>query len=203
MTQVFAEDGTMVPVTVVQAGPCRVVQVKNIECDGYNAVQLGYEEKKKNVNKPLAGHFKKAGVAPQRILREVRLQEATDLKQGDTVGVDIFSEIKRVDVTGITKGKGFQGGIKRHHFSRGPGSHGSKNVRRPGSIGCSATPSRVIKGMKMAGHMGNDQRTVKNLEVVQVDSENNLLLVRGAIPGPTGGHVIVRRTNVYKGSQPK
>ncbi len=198
MTQIFMEDGRLVPVTVLRAGPCQVVQVKTEDSDGYHAVQLGFEDKPRNTTKPLLGHYKKAGVAPKRILREVRLREAGDLKPGDSVGVDIFSEIKRVDVTGITKGKGFQGTIKRHHHSRGPASHGSKNVRRPGSIGASATPSRVVKGVRMAGHMGHAKRTVKNIEVVQVDTENNLLLVKGPVPGPNGTHVIVRKTNVLK-----
>ncbi len=201
MTQIFAEDGKIVPVTVLQAGPCEVVQVKSEDTDKYCAVQLGFEDKKRNVSKPLAGHFKKAGVDAKRVLREVRLDDVGDLKVGDRVGVEIFKEIERVDVSGITKGKGFQGQIRRHNFARGPGSHGSKNVRRSGSIGCSATPARVFKNTKMAGQMGNVTRTIKNLEVVEVDAENNLLLVKGSVPGPNGGHVIVRRTNIIKKSQ--
>ncbi len=198
MTQIFTEDGRLVPVTVLRAGPCRVVQVKTEKNDGYYAVQLGFEDKPRNTTKPLLGHYKKAGVPPKRILREVRTGEAGGLKPGDNVGVDIFNEVKRVDVTGITKGKGFQGTIKRHHNSRGPASHGSKNVRRPGSIGASATPSRVMKGVLMAGHMGHAKRTVRNIEVVQIDVESNLMLVKGSVPGPNGTHVIVRKTNVLK-----
>ena len=201
MTQIFAEDGRLVPVTVLQAGPCEIVQIKSEETDKYCAVQLGFGEKKRNVSKPLEGHFKKAGVDAKRVLREVRLDDSGELKVGDKVGAEIFSEIKRVDISGITKGKGFQGPIKRHNFGRGPAGHGSKNVRRSGSIGCSASPARVFKNMKMAGQMGNVKRTIKNLEVIEVDAENNLLLVKGSVPGPNGGHVIVRRTNILKKSQ--
>ena len=202
MTQIFAEDGKIVPVTVLQAGPCEIVQVKTQDTDKYCAVQIGFGDKKRNVSKPLTGHFKKAGVEAKRVLREVRLEDTGELKTGDRVGVEIFNETKRVDVSGITKGKGFQGQIKRHNFSRGPAGHGSKNVRRSGSIGCSASPARVFKNMKMAGQMGNVKRTIRNLEVIEIDAENNLLLVKGSIPGPNGGHVIVRRTNIIKKSQP-
>ncbi len=203
MTQIFAEDGRLVPVTVLQAGPCSIVQVKDEESDKYCAVQIGFDDKRGKVTKPLAGHFKKAGVTPKRLLREVRLEEVGDTKPGDSITVEIFNEVKRVDVTGITKGKGFQGGVKRHNFACGPHSHGCRNVRRPGSIGCSATPARVLKGTKMPGHMGHVKRTVKNLEVIDIDAENNLLLVRGSVPGPNGSNVIVRKTNVYKKAQTK
>jgi large subunit ribosomal protein L3 len=202
MTQIFLEDGRLVPVTVLIAGPCSVVQVKTAKDDGYDAVQLGFEDKKRRVSKPLAGHFKKSGVAPKRILREVRLNAASNLKAGDSVDVKIFDAVKRVDVIGISKGKGFQGTIKRHHFTRGPASHGSMNVRQPGSIGASADPSRVMKGMRMGGHMGHMRTTVKNLEVVHIDPENNLLLVKGSVPGPNGSHVMVRKTRMRKKAKP-
>lgn len=198
MTQVFTDEGMLVPVTVVQTGPCAVVQVKTVENDGYQAVQLGFEEKRKRVKKPAKGHFDKHGLKPNRVLREVRVEGECGLKPGDTIGADIFEGTKLVHVTGISKGKGFQGTIKRHHFTRGPASHGSMNVRQPGSIGSSAFPSRVFKGMRMGGHMGNDRRTVKNIEVIKVDKESNLLLLKGSVPGPAGGHLIIRKADVRK-----
>jgi len=198
MTQIFTDEGRLVPVTVVYAGPCSVVQVKDAENDGYHAVQLGFEEKRKNVSKPLAGHFKKGGVKPMRVLREVRVEGKCDLKPGDTVGADIFEGVRFVHVTGITKGKGFQGMVKRHHKTRGPESHGSMNVRAPGSIGSSAFPSRVFKGHRMTGHMGHVRRTVKNLEVVKIDKESNLILLKGSVPGPAGGHLLIRKAKEKK-----
>ncbi|RKY29305.1 MAG: 50S ribosomal protein L3 [Planctomycetota bacterium] len=203
MTQVFTEEGKLVPVTVVQTGPCSVIQVKTVQSDKYRAVQLGFEEKGKNVSKPLKGHFEKHGVKPCRVLREVRLRGESDLKPGDVVGVDIFEDTKLVHVTGITKGKGFQGTIKRHGFTRGPAGHGSKNVRAPGSIGQSAWPSRVFKGMRMAGHMGHARRTVRNIEIVKVDKESNLLLLKGSVPGPDGGHLIIRKAATRKKAEAK
>ena len=197
MTQLFAEDGTVTPVTVIKAGPCIVVQKKTVNTDGYNAVQLGFVEEKppRRVNKPTEGHFKRAGVPPTRVLREVRVEasdEATSV--GDKVLVDIFNENDLVDVIGKSKGRGFAGFIKRHGFAGGRASHGSMFHRAPGSIGASAYPSRVIKGTRMAGHMGNERKTLKNLRVVAVDTENNLLMIRGAVPGPNGAYVLIKKT---------
>jgi large subunit ribosomal protein L3 len=196
MTQVFEEDGTVTPVTVIKAGPCVVVQKKTVSTDGYNAVQLGLVEEKppRRVNKPLEGHFKRAGVPPTRVLREVRIDESDEgTKVGDKVLVDIFAENDLVDVVGRSKGRGFAGFVKRHGFGGGRATHGSMFHRAPGSIGASAFPSRVIKGTRMAGHMGNERKTIKNLRVVAVDIENNLLLVRGAVPGPNGAYVLIKK----------
>jgi len=195
MTQLLNGDGTVVPVTVIQAGPCVVVQKKTVQTDGYDAVQLGFVEfiKPKNVNKPQAGHFKKSNTAPARILRET--QSIGDAPNpGDTIKVDIFNDLQSVDIIGTSKGRGFAGFVKRHHFRGGRASHGSMFHRAPGSIGSSAFPSRVWKGMRMAGHMGNQRVTVRNIQVVRVDQENNLLYVRGAVPGPNGGYVLVEKT---------
>lgn len=200
MTQLFAEDGTVTPVTVIKAGPCVVVQTKSATgSDGYNAVQLGFVEEKpvrlKNVTKPLRGHFEKTGggLPPTRILRELRLADAPEASVGDQVKADIFADGDKIDVVGKSKGRGFAGTIKRHRFNRGPESHGSMNVRAPGSIGQSAYPSRVIKGTRSSGHMGDARVTVQNLTVAKVDVENNILMVRGAVPGPNGGLVIVKK----------
>jgi large subunit ribosomal protein L3 len=192
MTQIFTDEGRLVPVTVVHAGPCAVVQVKDAEKDGYQAVQLGFEEKRKN------GHYEKGGVKPMRVLSEVRFEGKCELKPGDTVGAGIFEGVKFVNVTGITKGKGFQGMVKRHHKTRGPESHGSMNVRQPGSIGSSAFPSRVFKGHRMTGHMGHTRCTVKNLEVVKIDKESNIILLKGSVPGPSGGHLLIRKAGIRK-----
>ena len=193
MTQVWAEDDNVVPVTVIQAGPCTISQVKTKATDGYEAVQIGFGEiKPKRVNKPLAGHFKAKGVEPMRYLREVRVEDASEYKTGDQVTVEIFADSKAVDVTGTSKGKGFQGTIKRWNFHRGPMTHGSRNQRRPGSIGQCAYPARVRKGLHMAGHMGNERVTVKNLKLGRVDAEQNLLLVKGAVPGGKNALVQVR-----------
>ncbi|MEW6126499.1 MAG: 50S ribosomal protein L3 [Acidobacteriota bacterium] len=198
MTQVFAEDGTVTPVTVLKAGPCVVVQKKTVNTDGYNAVQLGLVEERapKKVNKPTEGHFKKAGIPPTRILREIRVEGSEDSTNvGDKVLVaDVFNENDLVDIIGKSKGRGFAGFIKRHGFGGGRASHGSMFHRAPGGIGASAYPSRVIKGTKMAGHMGTERKTVKNLRVVAVDTENNLLLIYGAVPGPNGAYVLIRKT---------
>ncbi len=197
MTQVFSADGQVVPVTVLKAGPCVVVQRKTPTSDGYDAVQLGFMEyaKKTGVNKPSAGHLKKSGAEGVKFMREFRLEEGSngDLKAGDRVLVDEFKPKEKVDVIGVSKGRGFASLIKRHNFKGGPGSHGSMFHRAPGSIGASSFPSRVFPGMKMAGHMGTARVTVRNLEIVQVDAEENVLLVKGAVPGPTGGYVMVRR----------
>ena len=193
MTQVWDEDDNVVPVTVIQAGPCTISQVKTKATDGYEAVQIGFGEiKPKRVNKPLAGHFKAQGVEPMRYLREVRVEDASEYKTGDQVTVEIFADSKAVAVTGTSKGKGFQGTIKRWNFHRGPMTHGSRNQRRPGSIGQCAYPARVRKGLHMAGHMGNERVTVKNLKLVRVDAEQNLLLVKGAVPGGKNALVQVR-----------
>jgi large subunit ribosomal protein L3 len=197
MTQVFSADGQVVPVTVLKAGPCVVVQRKTPQFDGYDAVQLGFMEyaKKTGVNKPSAGHLKKSGAEGVKFMREFRLEEGSngDLKAGDRVLVDEFKPKEKVDVIGVSKGRGFASIIKRHNFKGGPGSHGSMFHRAPGSIGASSFPSRVFPGMKMAGHMGTARVTVRNLEIVEVDTEENVLLVKGAVPGPTGGYVMVRR----------
>lgn len=181
MTQIFTEDGRMVPVTVVEAGPCCVVQIKTQEKDGYEAVKVGFVEAKKNVTKPNAGVFKKAGTAAYKIMKEFPM---SGLKVGDQVKADVFSKGDVVDVSGPSKGKGFQGVMKRHNFKGGPDSHGSMFNRAPGSIGASSFPSRVWRGQRMAGQMGNKRITVKNLSVVDVRPEQNILLIRGAIPGP-------------------
>jgi large subunit ribosomal protein L3 len=191
---VFRPDGQVVPVTVLKAGPCVVVQRKTPTTDGYDAVQLGLVEFAKKLNKPAAGHVKKAGAEGVKYLREFRLKPGMgDPKPGDKVLVDQFQLAQKVDVTGVSKGRGFAGNVKRHHFGGGDGTHGSMFHRAPGSIGSSSYPSRVYPGMRMAGHMGDDQVTVRNLEVVDIDLEDNLLLVKGAVPGPNGGYVIVRQ----------
>jgi large subunit ribosomal protein L3 len=201
MTQLFADDGTVTPVTVIKAGPCVVVQKKSAAGrDGYNAVQLGLVEEKpvklKNVNKPMRGHFEKTGggVPPTRILKEFRLEDSADATNvGDTILVDQFSDGDPIEVVGRSKGRGFAGTVKRHNFNRGPESHGSMNVRAPGSIGASAYPSRVIKGTRSSGHMGDERVTIKGLTVARVDVENNLLMVRGAVPGAQGSVVIIKK----------
>ena len=200
MTQYFREDGTVEPVTVIQAGPCVVVQAKTAARDGYEAVQLGLvEERPARVGKPMAGHYKKAGVPPTRLRREVALAPGGDpLKAGDQVLVSVFADGDRVDVIGTSRGHGFQGVVKRHHFRGGAATHGSMFHRAPGSIGASSYPSRVVKGMKAAGRMGGGQVTVRNLRVAKVDADNNLLLLRGAIPGAAGGYVIVRKAVAAK-----
>ena len=201
MTQIFAADGTVTPVTVIKAGPCVVVQKKSAAGrDGYNAVQIGLVEDKpirlKRVTKPMQGHFEKTGngVPPTRILKEIRLETESEMNVGDTILVDQFTDGDSVEVVGQSKGKGFQGTIKRHNFKRGPESHGSMNVRKPGSIGQSAYPSRVMKGVRSSGHMGDERVTVKGLTVARVDAENNLLMVRGAVPGANGSVVIVKKS---------
>ena len=192
MTQIFdQESGKVTPVTVVEAGPCPVVQVKTPETDGYTAVQLAFGAvKEKRISKPEAGHLKKAGQGPHRHLVEIR--DAEGLAVGDSVTVEAFEPGERIKVSGRSKGKGFAGTIKRHNFSRGPVSHGSHNVRKPGSIGASATPSRVFKGMRMSGHMGDERVTQRGLRVAEVDAERNLLLIAGAVPGSVGGVVEIR-----------
>jgi large subunit ribosomal protein L3 len=197
MTQVFTADGLLLPVTVVEAGPCYVLQVKTIENDGYNALQIGFApKKKKHVTKPMEGHFNKAGVAPVRFIRELRLSEPGEHKPGEEINVDVFAEGELVDVTGTSKGKGFAGGIKRHNFHRGPMTHGSKSHREPGSIGSrmSGPGGKVFKGKKLPGRMGGEKVTVQRLSVVRVDKDRNLLLIKGAVPGPKGSFLVVRET---------
>ena len=199
MTQIFATDGQVVPVTVLKAGPCVVVQRKTAARDGYEAAQLGLVEfvKPQRVNRPRAGHFRKAGVEPARILREFPLApDDQQTKVGDRITVELFQLNDKVDVIGVSKGRGFAGVVKRHHFRGGDASHGSMFHRAPGSIGASSYPSRVWKGTRMAGHMGHARVTVRNLEVVQVDPDDDLLVVRGAVPGPDGGYVMIRHTTV-------
>jgi large subunit ribosomal protein L3 len=201
MTQVFAEDGAMVPCTVMQAGPCVVVQRRSKQSDGYDAVQLGLVEfvKPQRISKPMTGHFKKANVAPMRMLREIRLEESNDdSKVGDRVLVDRFAPGELVDVTGVSKGKGFQGGVKRWHYRGGDATHGSMFHRAPGGIGASSFPSRVWPGQHFPGHMGHERKTVKNLRVVKIDTEENLLLVRGAVPGPKGTYLLIRKSKRAK-----
>ena len=200
MTQVFDENGNVVPVTVIQAGPCTVVQKKTVEKDGYSAIQLGYGDiKEKHVTKPMKGHFEKAGVAAVKVLKEFRLEDAESINVGDVVGVDAFEIGSGVDVTGVSKGKGFAGTIKRYNGHRTPMTHGGGPVHRhAGSMGACSSPSRIYKGKKMPGHMGAVKVTVQNLDVVKVDTENNLLVVKGAIPGPKGSIVTVKST-VKKG----
>ena len=201
MTQIFAQDGTVTPVTVIKAGPCVVVQKKSASGpDGYNAVQLGLvddrPQKLKNVSKPMRGHFEKTGggIPPTRVLKEFRLEESAEATNvGDKVLVDQFADGDAIEVIGRSKGRGFAGTVKRHNFNRGPESHGSMNVRAPGSIGQSAYPSRVIKGTRSSGHMGDERVTIKGLTVARVDIENNLLMVRGAVPGATGSVVIIKK----------
>ena len=194
MTQVFEETGRAIPVSVLQVGPCPVVQVKTPEKDGYAAIQIGFEEiKESRTLKPMAGHFKKGGVKPQRFLREVRVDDPSQFKVGDSVGLKQFEGATRVHVAGIVKGRGFAGTVKRHGFKIGRATHGNKNHRAPGSVGSSAWPSRIFKGKKLPGRLGGGQRTVKNLEVVQMDIENNLLFVRGAVPGATNGLLFIRK----------
>ena len=211
MTQIFDENGNLIPVTVLQAGPCAVTQVKTVENDGYSAVQVGFVDKKEKivnkdksgrkevihrhgVNKAEKGHFDKAGVSCKRYVREFRFENAQDYTLGSEIKADIFENGDRVDATAISKGKGFQGAIKRHGQSRGPMAHGSKYHRHAGSNGACSDPSRVFKGKKMAGHMGNKKVTVQNLEIVRVDAENNLLLVKGAVPGPKKSLVTIKAT---------
>ena len=201
MTQVFSDDGAAVPCTVLQAGPCVVVQKRTKDKDGYDAVQLGLVEfiKPQRITKPMAGHFKKANAAPMRFLREVKLEEsAEETKVGDRVLVDHFAVGEFVDVTGISKGRGFQGGVKRWHYRGGAATHGSMFHRAPGSIGASSYPSRVWPGQNFPGHMGNKRVTAKNLRVEKVDAEENLLLVRGAVPGPNGTYILIRKAKKAK-----
>lgn len=197
MTQIFTEEGKVVPVTVIETGNNVVIQNKTTESDGYNAVQLGFGEiKEKHLTKPLKGRFDKAGVEPVKFIREMRLAAPSEYKVGDKIGVDIFEAGQLVDVTGISKGKGFAGTVKRHGFARGPMGHGSKSHREPGSTGAmiSGHGGRVLKGKKLPGHMGNERVTVQRLTLVKVDTDRNLLLIKGAVPGPKKGLLMIKET---------
>ncbi|WP_333645589.1 50S ribosomal protein L3 [Lacrimispora sp.] len=195
MTQIFDENGVLTPVTVLQAGPCVVTQIKTVENDGYSAVQVGFVDKReKLVSKPIKGHFDKAGVSYKRYVREFKLENADQYSVKDEIKAEIFAAGDKIDATAISKGKGFQGAIKRHGQSRGPMAHGSKFHRHAGSNGAASDPSKVFKGKKMPGQMGNKKVTIQNLEIVRVDSENNLLLVKGAVPGPKKSLVTIKET---------
>lgn len=199
MTSLFSSDGRMTPVTVIELGPCVITQVKTQEVDGYNALQLAFGQKKiKNVNKPLKGHLDKSGIESARVLKEVPAEDPTAYSAGQVVNLEIFNVGERVAVTGKSKGRGFSGVIKRHGFSGGRKTHGSKCHRIPGSIGCSAWPSRVFKGKKLPGRYGNDKITVKNLEIVDIRPDENLVLVKGAVPGANSGFVVVRKSGAVK-----
>jgi large subunit ribosomal protein L3 len=195
MTQVYAEDGRAIPVTVIEAGPCVVVQRKSKAKDGYSGVQVGLVERRKvkKVTKAMKGHFDKAGIPPCRVLREFPVEEGAEVKVGDKISVELFAPGDNVSVTGLSKGKGFQGVVKRHHFRGGAATHGSMFHRAPGSIGASAFPSRVLKGMRAGGHMGADRVTVRNLTVVRVDAGNNIMVLNGSVPGAGGGYLVIHK----------
>ena len=194
MTGVFSSEGAYIPATVIEAGPCVVTQIKTMDTDGYNALQLGFGQKRTSrVNKPLQGHFKKSGDQCFQFMREFSVENPADYKVGQALTVEMFKVGERVDVVGTTKGRGFSGVIKRHGFHRGPMTHGSRNIRRPGSVGCSAWPAKIIKGKKMPGQYGNDRKTVRNLEIVDIRSDDNLILVKGAVPGAESGLVAVNK----------
>jgi len=197
ISQIFDKEGNVIPITVIKAGPCTVIQKKNKERDGYEALQLSLIEEKevKHPIKPQLGHFKKAGVPPTKVLKEIRFEEGVEIKEGDQILVDIFQEGEKVHIVGTSKGKGFAGVIKRWGMKGGKASHGSMFHRSPGSIGASAYPSRVVKGKKLPGHMGHKKVTIKNLEVIQTDKENNILVVKGAVPGANGEYLLVKKVN--------
>ena len=195
MTQIFNEKGLIVPVTVIEAGPCVIAQIKTTENDGYNAIQLGYGEvKERRINRPEKGHFTKVNITPKKHLREFRVENVEDVTVGSEVKVDVFADGDKIDVQGTSKGKGFQGVIKRHGQSRGPMGHGSMYHRRPGSMGATSTPGRVFKGKKLPGHMGVQTVTIQNLDIVKVDIDKNVLLVKGSVPGPKGAILKIRKT---------
>lgn len=196
MTQVFDAEGSRVPVTVLQVGPCSVVQVKENDDGTCRAIQIGFDERKrKNTPKPLLGHFDKAGVSPKKLLQEVEPEEGADCEAGQTLGADEFAEVSLVDVVGTSKGRGFAGVVRRHGFAGGPKTHGGKMDRRSGSIGPGTDPGRVIKGRRMAGHMGDSRVTMRNLEVVRVDEDKNVILVKGSVPGSKKSYVLVRKVD--------
>ncbi len=201
MTQLFRDDGEVVPLTAIALGPCVVTQVRTPAKEGYSAIQLGFEPvtKKRGVCKPMAGHFQKANVPPHKYVKEIRLNTASDYQVGQQLKADLFKEGDRVNVTGYSKGRGFAGGVKRHHFKGGKGSHGSMFHRAPGSIGSSAYPHHVMKGKKLPGHMGCDRVTVRNLEVVKIDAESDMIFVRGAVPGAKNSLLLVRSVSKREG----
>lgn len=204
MTQIFEEAGRVIPVTVIEAGPCVVLQVKSVEKDGYSAVRIGFDEKKEaHTNKPQAGTFKKANTKPLTVIKEIRTNDTEGIKVADSIRLDMFTTGDYVDITGTSIGKGFQGGIKRWHWKGGPKSHGSMQHRAPGSIGASSDPSRVYKGQHLPGHMGSRKVTVHGLEVAEVDKENNLLLVKGAVAGAKGNYLIIRKSFKKKKKEPR
>lgn len=204
MTQIFKDTGEVVPVTVIEAGPCVVLQIKSPQADGYAAAQLGFDKRKEtHTNRPQMGKFKKINVNPIRFIKEIRTGNLQDLKVADKVTVDIFTAGGYVDITGTSIGKGFQGGVKRWHWKGGPKTHGSTSHRAPGSIGASSDPSRVFKGQHLPGHMGNRRVTVQSLEVVEVDKENNLILVKGAVPGPKGNYLLIKEALKKKKKEPR
>ncbi len=199
MTGVFTSDGRLVPVTVVEVGPCVVTQVKTEKIDGYNALQLGFGEKPlEKCTRPAKGHFQKSGNTGFSFVREFAAQSLDDFTPGQTIDLNIFAVGERVTVSGTSKGRGFQGTIKRHGFSRGPETHGSRNHRKPGSVGCSAWPARIVKGKKMPGHMGVDRNTIKNLEIIDIRPEQNLILLKGAVPGAKTGILEIKKSSVIK-----
>lgn len=204
MMRLFGDGGAVVPVTVIQAGPCQVMQIKTKERDGYDAAQLGFDDRKrKNASKPESGHARAAKTEPKKFIREMRTDGTEELQLGETVTVDVFQNVQSVDVVGTSKGKGFQGTMKRHNFRGHRASHGASKVHRaPGSIGGASDPARVFKGTRMPGHMGNVRRTVQNLKVARVDTARNLLLVKGSVPGPNGSYVIVRARQGVKDTSP-
>lgn len=196
MTQTFDDKGNVIPVTVIEAGPCTVIQMKTVEKDGYSAVQIGLiEDKEQKSNKPMAGHLKKAGVNAAKIIREFHFDEGSDVKEGSQFFADIFNEGDKVSVVGVSKGKGFAGVVKRWGFHGGRRTHGSMFHRRPGSTGASAYPSHVFKGKKLPGHMGDDRVTVRNLKVIQVEKDKNLLVISGSVPGASGGYVLIKKVD--------
>jgi large subunit ribosomal protein L3 len=195
MTQIFADDGELIPVTVLEAGPCVVTQIKTVENDGYSAVQVGFVDKREKLTtKPMKGHFEKAGTTPKRFVREFKLDDAENYTVGQEIKADMFAAGDKIDATAISKGKGYQGAIKRHGQHTGPKTHGSKYHRHAGSNGMASDPAKVMKGKKMPGHMGNVQVTVQNLEVVRIDAENNVILVKGSVPGPKKALVALKTT---------
>lgn len=195
MTQIFDENGKIVPVTVIEAGPCLVIQKKTVEKEGYNAIQVGFDDIRANlVNKPLKGHFEKAGAALKRFVKEFRLEDINDYQIGQEIKADIFAAGDKIDISGVSKGKGFQGAIKRWNQARGPMSHGSKFHRAPGSMGASSSPSRTFKNKRLPGHMGFVNTTVLNLSIAKVMPEKNIILIKGGVPGPNKGYVVIRNT---------
>lgn len=199
MTQIYTDDGSLLPITLIQAGPCSVVQIKTIENDGYSAVKLGFDDKKKkNANKPEIGIAAKASLTPKRFMREVVPDAGADIKLGQNITVDVFNDVKKVDVIGLTKGKGFAGVMKRWNFKGGAATHGSTRHRPPGSIGSNTDPGRVIKGKKMCGRLGGERVTVKNIDVVKIDKDRNLLFLRGAVPGHKGSYLLLNKSIVKR-----